>query len=1091
MGEHAGLIGAADLRYILRTDIGGSSRLCERYPQAFAQALAQHNSVTEEAIAACHGEIYRTTGDGYVAFFADARDCLGCLVRLQREFAAFPPLGADEAFLVRAIAHGGAIRVVGGDCYGAALNRAARICQVGQPGQSLISAVVARQLAGQLDDGIELLDLGEHHLRDLGEPEHLYQIDHPAFARHSFPALPTLDNRPTNLAVQPNTFVGRSRELAELSAMLHDGQRLVTITAPGGYGKSRLAVHLCSDLLEGFARGVYVVLLAPVREYTGVTAAIAGAVGFQFHGSREPQQQVIDYLREKQLLLCLDNFEHVMEAAPFISEILGQAPQVRMVITSREPLRIAGEQVYPLEPLPVGERADQLEQAEAVQLLVDRATLVNPGLRFDADNLALLREICRRLSGIPLAIELAAAWMDSFTPAELRDELDQQLELTARLADTPARHRSLRASLDWSWNLLSEDQRRTLMQMATFRGGCFADSAAAVIGLKGMSLREALARLIDKSWLFARPLAGKTRYFMRDAASREYAFGKLEQTRAAVDGDSLYESAVLAHAQLFSQLMEQEGGRLWGTDQLTAIRELALEIENVYEALDSLLNRVRRSLEVSSPAARKALDLLLPICRELTRYLSFASNYHEMLARYQLITEVVSPAQTLETPTASRETAAWGYSGLAFALQGLGRLAEAGSAATRSAELVASLGNPARLQGHVLALQGHLAFCVGDLAQSLAYYRASLSTAEQAGLDYLIVESLTGLGKAEIRLGNDPTARELLEQACALSDRLGDRMARSRALNCLAELAYRQRNRDEARRLCQEILDFLREAGHTEGEALLLNNLGLIEQAAGDHAAARRLYDQALSLLREVGSRQGIATCLANIAELERHEGNLSAAREACQKSLAIRRELKDQHGVAQTLNSLGQVEHDMGELAGARCHWTEAISIASEIGARPRFAQSSHNLGVLEVELGNCLDAIPHLRNAIVVSGELGSPPALIGDVLAIGCLLARMGQLVVAAKLLLGGKHAAAALDIKYGSDEEKLLALGMALLGPAAPAADGEDVGAAGTSTGQALARSELAQLEAEASAISVEELTRLALAALSNLGTETLR
>jgi len=348
MGEHSGLVSASDLRFILRTDIAGSSRLCEEHPQEFAQALARHNAATEQAVSACRGEIYRTTGDGYVAFFATARDCLGCLVRLGREFAAFSPVDGDEPFLVRSIAHAGAIRLVGGACYGPALNRTSRICQVCHPGQALISAPVARQLAGRLDDGTALIDLGEHHLRDLGEPEHLYQVDHPDFARRHFPPLPTLNNRPTNLAVQPNSFVGRGRELAELSALLLNGPRLVTITAPGGYGKSRLAAHLCSDLIESFARGVYVVLLAPVREHTGVAAAIATAVGYQFHGSREPRQQIVDYLREKQLLLCLDNFEHVMEAAPLIGEILAQAAQVRLVITSREPLRIAGEQVYPL-----------------------------------------------------------------------------------------------------------------------------------------------------------------------------------------------------------------------------------------------------------------------------------------------------------------------------------------------------------------------------------------------------------------------------------------------------------------------------------------------------------------------------------------------------------------------------------------------------------------------------------------------------------------------------------------------------------------------------------------------------------------------
>ncbi|MCD6283021.1 adenylate/guanylate cyclase domain-containing protein [bacterium] len=493
--------------FILFTDIYRSSALWERYPDEFSRALEEHNGIVEEAVQSRGGEIMKNLGDGYIALFDTASVCVSAMVDVERGMDTVPALPDETRLQVRLAGHGGPLKrlAVGKGYFGHALNRASRIVQVCHPGQALVSDTV-RAHTGEDVDGARLTDLGSHHLRDLAEPEHLYQLDHPDFALHEFPPLPTLSYRPNNLVYQPNAFIGREREHAELKRLiLEKKQRLITVTAPGGYGKSRLATQLCANLLDFFENGVFEVLLAPVGSHERIVSATADALGFQFYGKAEPQQQLIDYLREKQMLISFDNFEHVMEGKDLLSEILQHAPKVSLLVTSREPLRLKAEKVYRLEPLPTGvgrahqpgkeaalvsaaypgESEGREELPEAVQLFLDRATLVKHDFALTAENFALVSEICAKLDGVPLSLELAAAWADSFTLGELLTEVEHQLELTAKMSDVPERQRSIRASLDWSYNLLSDEQRNVIRAVSTFKGGFFFEAAMGVDTLLG------------------------------------------------------------------------------------------------------------------------------------------------------------------------------------------------------------------------------------------------------------------------------------------------------------------------------------------------------------------------------------------------------------------------------------------------------------------------------------------------------------------------------------------------------------------------------------------------------------------------------
>lgn len=890
---------AAD-RFILLTDIAGSSRLAEAYPERYHDALRLHNALTERTVASNGGEIYKHTGDGYISLFTTSQASLSCARELAAGFAKFEPLAKDAPLLVRTALHRGELRPVGAEYFGPALNRASRICQVCHPGQVLLSAAVA--MAGEPPKGVLLLDLGIHHLRDLDAPEHLYQLDDTDLPRRLFLPLPTLNNRPNNLLQQPNLFIGRARELAELEQLL-SRQRLVTITAPGGYGKSRLAAQLCADLLPWFERGVFFIELAPLSENSRIVDQLAYATGFEFYGSRDPQMQIIDYLREKELLLCFDNFEHVLDGAPLISEIIKAAPRVKILITSREPLRISGEQVYTLEPLHVlchgngwtanGVNAPsrplklstETRPSDAALLFADRAALVSPGFKLDALSIPLVEQVSTTLEGVPLSIELAAAWIDSFTLPELLGELAHQLELTARLSDVQQRHRSVRASLDWSWNLLSEGQRRILMALAPFHGGCFADAASAVLEMKGMALRHALAGLADKSWLFSRPIDGQTRFFIRDIASHKYVFEKLTATKGkpavagsqetpagplALAGD-LYEHAVMAHARYFSALIEREGPRLHGHDQLAALSAIKLELLNIYETLDTLLTRLTccagTPTDHPSASARTEADytdgsdlaglaaMLRPIVRWLGQYLEMTSEFRSMLEHYRALRDAAARVDGLE------QLLVWAMVITGWAQQ---RLSAYDAARTE-----------------------------------LEYARAM---AEALGDQLAVAYSWHGLGNVEFEQGDFNAAHECFARALAVRRASGNLYGIASSLNSEGLVACVQGKYSAAREFQAESLKIKREIGDRYGIAFSLSGLGAVEFAQGNCHAARELFAEALSIRREIGDRRGTATCLHHLGRVESMQGNLSAARELHAEALAIRREIGDRYGVCDSL---------------------------------------------------------------------------------------------------------------------------------------------------------------------------------------------
>jgi predicted ATPase/class 3 adenylate cyclase len=494
----------------LFTDVEGSTRLWERNPQEMRSALARHDVILRTAITDQDGDVVKTTGDGLMAVFAAPVAAVSAGITAQRALLK-EPWPVMCAIRVRIGIHTGQAESRGGDFFGPAVNRTARIMAAAHGGQIVVSGSTAELLGGNLPHTVTLRDLGEHRLKDLGRPERLFQLAHPDLPA-GFPPLATLDLRPNNLPTQTSGFVGRETELQRLRERLDDaGVRLVTLTGPGGTGKTRLALRAAADQIDRFTDGVFFVDLITATDGDAVLALVATAVGLADTKDRSPLDELRRRLRSQDVLLVLDNFEQVASAAPVLVELLADCPGLKLLVTSRQALRVRGENIVTVPPLSLpaaaahATSADELNQFEAIQLFVERARAVKPDFRLTDDNAAAVAEICRRLDGLPLAIELATARMNLFSPEALRERLGSSLKaLGSGARDLPERQQTLRATIEWSYQLLGPAEQRLFELLSVFAGASVEAVEAVALGLDEaagteLDALDGLGSLVDKS----------------------------------------------------------------------------------------------------------------------------------------------------------------------------------------------------------------------------------------------------------------------------------------------------------------------------------------------------------------------------------------------------------------------------------------------------------------------------------------------------------------------------------------------------------------------------------------------------------------
>jgi predicted ATPase/class 3 adenylate cyclase len=494
----------------LFTDIEGSTRLWEHYGEPMKDALERHDAILRAAVESSRGQVVKSTGDGMMAVFGSAADGVNACLKAQDELVR-APWGETGALRVRMALHVGEAARRNGDFFGPTLNRTARIMSAGHGGQVLLSAAAAALVIDELPQGSTLRDLGEHRLKDLGRAERVFQLVHPSLPV-SFPPLVTLSRRTGELPDQPSAFVGRVAELNEIGSRLADESiRLLTLTGPGGIGKTRLALHAAADQVDRFEDGVLFIDLSAVRDSESVLAAIGRAIGLTDNPDQPLLGALAHELREERALLLLDNFEQVSVAAPMMAQLLGKCPRLKLLVTSREALHLREEHLFPVPPLSLPGRArgpasaDQLAGYEAIQLFVRRAKAVRPDFELTDDNASAVTEICLRLDGLPLAIELATARITLFSPSALCDRLERRLQLLRSGAhDLPARQQTLRDTIEWSYQLLEPSEQRLFELLSVFSGATL-EAVEAVVGsidgARGTAIDalDGLASLVDKS----------------------------------------------------------------------------------------------------------------------------------------------------------------------------------------------------------------------------------------------------------------------------------------------------------------------------------------------------------------------------------------------------------------------------------------------------------------------------------------------------------------------------------------------------------------------------------------------------------------
>jgi predicted ATPase/class 3 adenylate cyclase len=799
----------------LFTDIEGSTRLLQALGDRWKPLLEQHNDLLRGAIREHGGRDLRTEGDAFFAVFESAPAAIQASAAAQRALDDHP-WPAEATVRVRMGLHTGEGALGGDDYVGLDVHRAARIAATGHGGQVLVSSSTAELVRGDLPEVLGLRDLGEHRLKDLARPERVYQLTIDGLA-DTFPPIRSLET-PTNLPGQRTSFIGRDRELATVKELLR-GPGLLTLTGPGGGGKTRLAVEAARGLLGEYPDGVFLVELGPIVDPSLIPSTIAEAVGARAEGRRSVLDTLKDHLRGREMLLVLDNFEQLIPGAPLVAELLDVSARMRILVTSREPLHLAGEQELEVPPLDLpspGDPPDLLSRRESVALFVERAASIDPGFRLTERNADAVAEVSRRLEGLPLALELAASRVKLLAPEDMRDRLDDRLGLlTGGPVDLPPRQRTLRETISWSHDLLDEDERLLMRRVSVFAGGWTLEAAervADVDGDLGERVLELLGSLIDKSLVRSSEPDGGRRFGMLETI-REYAD---ERLRSAGETEAIRDR----HLSYFLELAEAAAPHLRSNDQKRWLNELETEHDNIRTALVWAIDA-----QSTAPGLRLA--------GALWRFW----HLHGHLAEGRRWTEEVLALPGANERTTGRGDALTALGGLAYWQEDF---QTAGAAYEEALEIARETGDR-RAEAEGLYNAAYPPAYLGEMDRAVGLIRQSRALFEELGARRGIADCLW-LEAIVARLeGDNPSARSLAERSLGIHREIGDRFGASDALHVIGRIAVAQGDLGTGARCFLEALDYDEDVGNRTGMGIVLDNLATLASLRGDHLAAVRL----------------------------------------------------------------------------------------------------------------------------------------------------------------------------------------------------------------------------------------------------------
>ena len=879
----------------LFTDIEGSTRLWETHPDAMRSALVRHDALLRGCIEDREGYVFKTVGDAFCAAFSTAHQALEAALAAQVALAAEAWKG-KMPLLVRMALHTGATEERSGDYFGPPLNRVARLIGAGHGGQVLISSAARELVQDALPPNTSLLDLNLHRLKDLERPEQVFQLLHPALPA-DFPPLRSLNNAdlPNNLPVQVTSFIGREKQIEDVKALMHKS-RLVTLTGPGGAGKSRLSLQVAADLLDQYEDGAWLVELAPFSDPALVPQAVAGALGVREEPGKPLAQTLAEWLKAKHLVLVLDNCEHVLEdAAHLVDALLHFCPKVQVLASSREALGIRGESAYRVPSLSLPDpkqpqTSQSLSRCEAILLFTERAAAMKADFAVTDHNAPTLASVCHRLDGIPLAIELAAARIRSMTVEELEKRLADRFRLLTGGSRTALpRQQTLQALIDWSYDLLDESQKVLLARLSVFAGGWTLESAEKICGnaeveaggvqeweVQEWEVLDLLTALVDKSLVIAEEQPdGTTRYRLLETV-RQYARDRLMDHSG---GEALRER----HRDYFLAFVEQAQSNVARPQHATWLNRLDAEYDNLRAALDWCLDR------------REGADLAMRMAGALAVF--------------------------------------WGMRGRASE----GRRFLSAALALPGADA------PTAVRAEALGRAGGLAQMQADYAGGRACYNESLAIRRALG-DSREIAYVLGMRGWLARLeGDNAGAHTDHDEALALCRAVGDQAGEGWSLIVLGSVATNEGDYKTADRLFSQGIALWRAAGGKTGLAYALAHQGRLACQQGDFGAARACLAECGALCRESSDRListyvlEYAGNLAKVQDAPRRAARLYAAMEALREKIGVPIPSADRAAysgnAAAVRADLGDPEFEAAWDAGQAMPWEQAMEYALSEG--------------------------------------------------------------------------------------------------------------------------------------------------------------
>ena len=856
----------------LFTDIEGSTTRWEHHPDAMRTALARHDTLLRQIIPAHNGFVFKMVGDAVYAAFAIPADAVSAALAAQQAVVA-EEWGEVGPLRVRMALHTGAAQSRDDDYFGPTLNRVARVLSTGYGGQILLSLATLELARDALPTGASVKDLGEHALKDLLRPEHIFQLcilDLPS----EFPPLKSLTHQTHNLPVQPTPFLGREQEVAAVCNLLHRPEvRLVTLTGPGGIGKTRLGLQVAAELADLFADGVFLVPLAPVSDPKQVVPTSIQTLGISEAGGQPPLALLKTALKDKHMLLLLDNFEQVVDAAVVVAEVLTACPKLTMLVTSRVVLRVQAEREFALPPLsmPNLKRLPDLgalSQYESVALFIQRAQAVKADFAVTNTNAPAVAAICARLDGLPLAIELAAARIKYFPPQALLSRLEQGLSvLSGGARDLPVRQQTLRGTIAWSYDLLTQEEQKLFRRLSIFVNGCTWEAVEVVCRAAGElegDVLDGLLSLVDKSLLRQEESTeGEPRFWMLQLL-REFGREAL-----AIAGET--ELTRQGHALYYLALAEEAEPELEQAQQAVWLDRLEAEYDNLRAALLWSLEHAKAETGLRLAGALRWFWMR-------RSHLSEGRTW---------LTSMLGLAEGVE---------------------------------------------PTHLRAKALAAASGLAWLQGDYPAASAFGEESVTLCRALENKRELAFSLMWLACTASSQGDPKTASVLAEESVTFFRQVEDRWELALALNVQGNATHRLQDYSLARSCYEESLALSRALGDKWCEALSLGSLGVSAFVHTEYAQARPLLEEGVVLMRAQRDKRDLAFFLYYLGRLRRHEGNNQQAMALFEESLAHYEELGNKPGIARLLWILGKMDCDKGDYGQAGAHLNESLALMQEI---------------------------------------------------------------------------------------------------------------------------------------------------------------